>query len=121
MKGMYDRDEIMGTVTDEELELIHKWERASNYRDDCAGKLNDLIDDALNQDPTEIGKAHQNFIRAEQHEKEAHAVLSHHFTIFQCNLINQLPTMAIKENKCETGSSVQNEWRPSESYLCRRD
>lgn len=87
MKGMWDRDEIMGTVTDEQLEIIHKCELTSNYRDDCAGQLNDLIDNALNENATEIGKAYQKFQRAEDAENEAHDALCEHFTRFQRRMI----------------------------------
>lgn len=87
INSMWDRDAIMDTLTTEEREIVEKWEMTGNCRDEYAGKLNDLIDNCLNEDPTKIGKAYQKFQRAEDAETEAHDALCERFTRFQRRVI----------------------------------
>ena len=64
INGMWDREQIIETITPEEIEIIHAWELASEHHDECLGILNDLVNNCLNENPTEIGKAYQAAERA---------------------------------------------------------
>ena len=108
MHGMWDREQIIETITPEEIEIIHAWELASEHHDECLGILNDLVNNCLNENPTEIGKAYQAAERAEKAESQAHNTMADHFTRIQRKMIYECQPIALEEtDECETGLNAE--------------